>query len=58
MLLAFHLKLNFPVESTITNWNRIPFYMNGGVVPPNGSPPSGNYGNARITKVFIIHVKS
>ena len=34
------------------NWNRIPFYMTQGVVPPNGNPPSGNYGNASYSTIL------
>ena len=34
------------------NWNRIPFYMTSGVIPPNGNPPSGNYGNADYSTIL------
>ena len=34
------------------NWNRIPFYMTQGIVPPNGNPPSGNYGNASYSTIL------
>ena len=34
------------------NWNRIPFYMTGGKIPPNGNPPSGSYGNADYSTIL------
>ena len=34
------------------NWNRIPFYMTSGKIPPNGNPPSGKYGNADYSTIL------
>ena len=34
------------------NWNRIPFYMTSGKIPPNGNPPSGSYGNADYSTIL------
>ena len=46
------IKMIIRGNTVYNNWNRIPFYMNGGVVPPNGSPPSGNYGNADYSTIL------
>ena len=46
------IKMIIRGNTVYNNWNRIPFYMTSGVVPPNGNPPSGNYGNATYSTIL------
>jgi parallel beta-helix repeat protein len=47
-----NIKMIIRGNTVYNNWNRIPFYMTQGVVPPNGNPPSGNYGNASYSTIL------
>jgi parallel beta-helix repeat protein len=47
-----NIKMIIRGNTVYNNWNRIPFYMAQGVVPPNGNPPSGNYGNASYSTIL------
>ena len=47
-----NIKMIIRGNTVYNNWNRIPFYMTSGVVPPNGNPPSGNYGNATYSTIL------
>jgi parallel beta-helix repeat protein len=47
-----NIKMILRGNTVYNNWNRIPFYMTQGVVPPNGNPPSGNYGNASYSTIL------
>ncbi len=46
------IKMIIRGNTVYNNWNRIPFYMTQGVVPPNGNPPSGDYGNANYSTIL------
>ena len=35
------IKMIIRGNTVYNNWNRIPFYMTSGKIPPNGNPPSG-----------------
>ena len=47
-----NIKMIIRGNTVYNNWNRIPFYMTQGVVPPNGNPPSGKYGNASYSTIL------
>ena len=46
------IKMIIRGNTVYNNWNRIPFYMTSGKIPPNGNPPSGNYGNADYSTIL------
>ena len=46
------IKMIIRGNTVYNNWNRIPFYMTSGVIPPNGNPPSGSYGNASYSTIL------
>ena len=46
------IKMILRGNTVYNNWNRIPFYMTSGQIPPNGNPPSGNYGNADYSTIL------
>ena len=47
-----NIKMILRGNTVYNNWNRIPFYMKSGVIPPNGIPPSGSYGNADYSTIL------
>ncbi len=46
------IKMIMRGNTVYNNWNRIPFYMTSGKIPPNGNPPSGSYGNADYSTIL------